>query len=42
MKGTDRLILLALPLLALAIGFWMLVLAPKGKEAGAFAEAHGN
>lgn len=29
MKGSDRAILLALPLLALAIGFYLLVLAPK-------------
>ena len=33
MKGSDRMILLALPLLALAIGFWLLVLSPKQKEA---------
>ncbi|MEO7198001.1 MAG: hypothetical protein ABIZ50_05960, partial [Solirubrobacterales bacterium] len=33
MKGTDRLILVVLPMVALAIGFWLLVLAPKGKEA---------
>ena len=34
MKRTDRTILLALPLLALAIGFYMLVLAPKRNDAG--------
>ncbi len=34
MKRTDRTILLAIPLLALAIGFYMLVLAPKRNEAG--------
>ena len=34
MKGTDRTILFALPLIALAIGFYLLVLSPKQKEAG--------
>ena len=34
MKGSERSILVALPLIALAIAFWMLVLAPKQKEAG--------
>ena len=34
MRGADRTILLALPLLALAIGFYLLVLAPKQREAG--------
>jgi hypothetical protein len=33
-KGTDRTILFALPLIALAIGFYLLVLSPKQKEAG--------
>lgn len=33
MKGADRLILVALPLLAVAIGFWLLVLGPKRGEA---------
>jgi len=31
-KGADRTILLALPLLALAIGFYMLVISPKQSE----------
>ncbi len=34
MKGTDRLILMIVPMVALAVGFWILVLAPKVKEAG--------
>lgn len=34
MKGTDRTILLVLPLAALAIAFWLLVIAPKQKEIG--------
>lgn len=34
MKGADRIILVALPLVALAVGFWFLVLAPKSREAG--------
>jgi hypothetical protein len=34
MKGTDRTILVILPLIALAIGFYLLVLAPKQREAG--------
>ncbi len=34
MKGTDRTILFALPLIALAIGFYLLVLSPKQNEAG--------
>ena len=34
MKSTDRTILFALPLIALAIGFYLLVLSPKQKEAG--------
>jgi hypothetical protein len=33
MKRTDRTIVLALPLLALAIGFYMLVIAPKRNDA---------
>lgn len=38
MKGTDRMILVALPLVALAIGFWLLVLGPKQREAGDLGE----
>ena len=34
MKGSERIILVALPLIALAVGFWLLVLAPKQKQAG--------
>jgi len=34
MKGTDRIILVALPLLALLVGFWMLVIGPKRGDAG--------
>ena len=34
MKASDRTILVILPLIALAIGFYLLVLAPKQKEAG--------
>jgi hypothetical protein len=34
MKGSDRTILFVLPLIALAIGFYLLVLAPKQREAG--------
>ena len=34
MKGNERIILVALPLIALAVGFWLLILAPKQKEAG--------
>jgi hypothetical protein len=33
-KGSERIILVALPLIALAVGFWLLILAPKQKEAG--------
>lgn len=33
-KGSDRMLLLVLPLIAVVIGFWMLVLAPKSNEAG--------
>ena len=33
MKGTDRIILVVLPIVALAVGFWLLVLSPKMKEA---------
>lgn len=33
MKRSDRLIVLVVPMLALAIGFWLLVLSPKQKEA---------
>jgi preprotein translocase subunit YajC len=33
-KGSERIILVALPLIALAVGFWLLVLAPKQKQAG--------
>lgn len=33
MKRSDRLIVLVVPVLALAIGFWLLVLSPKQKEA---------
>lgn len=32
MKGADRAILLVLPLLALGIGFYMLVISPKQAE----------
>lgn len=38
MKRSDRVILLALPLLAVAIGFWLLVLSPKQKEAADLQE----
>ena len=34
MKSSDRAILIVLPLIALAIGFYLLVLAPKQREAG--------
>jgi hypothetical protein len=34
MKSTDRLILLALPVLAVIIGFYVLVLSPKASDAG--------
>jgi hypothetical protein len=34
MRGTDRLILVALPLFALVVGFYLLVVSPKQKEAG--------
>lgn len=34
MKGSDRTILVVLPLIALAIGFYLLVLSPKQHEAG--------
>lgn len=34
MRGTDRTILIVLPLIALAIGFYLLVLSPKQHEAG--------
>ena len=34
MKSSDRTILIVLPLIALAIGFYLLVLAPKQREAG--------
>jgi hypothetical protein len=34
MRGADRLIVIALPLVAVAVGFWLLVLAPKQREAG--------
>jgi hypothetical protein len=34
MRGADRIILVVLPLIALAAGFWFLVLSPKQKEAG--------
>jgi len=33
-KSSDRTILIVLPLIALAIGFYLLVLAPKQREAG--------
>ena len=33
MKRSDRLILVAVPLVALAVGFWLLVLGPKREEA---------
>jgi len=33
MKGSDRLILLVIPMVVLAIGFWLLVLSPKQREA---------
>lgn len=33
MKASDRMILLALPLLALVVAFWVLVLSPKREEA---------
>ena len=32
MKGSDRMILVALPLVALAVGFWLLVIGPKRSE----------
>ena len=32
MKASDRLVLIALPLAALAIGFWLLVIGPKRSE----------
>lgn len=38
MKGTDRTILVALPIIALAVGFWLLVLSPKTKEASELGE----
>ena len=34
MKSSDRTILIVLPLIALAIGFYLLMLAPKQREAG--------
>jgi hypothetical protein len=34
MRGSDRTILFVLPVIALAIGFYLLVLAPKQREAG--------
>jgi hypothetical protein len=34
MRGTDRLILVALPLFALVVGFYLLVVSPKQGEAG--------
>lgn len=34
MKGSDRTILLILPLIALAVGFYLLVLSPKQQQAG--------
>jgi Tfp pilus assembly protein PilO len=33
MKGSDRTVLIAIPIVALIIGFWMLVLSPKREEA---------
>lgn len=39
MKGAERIILVALPLLAVVIGFWMLVLAPKQREASELQES---
>lgn len=38
MKGADRIILVVLPLIAIAIGFWMFVLAPKQREANELQE----
>lgn len=32
MRGTDRAVLFVIPLIALAIGFWVLVLGPKREE----------
>ncbi len=34
MRGSDRTILIALPILALLVGLWLLVLGPKRTEAG--------
>lgn len=34
MKSTDRLILVAIPLIAIVIGVWVLLIAPKKSEAG--------
>lgn len=34
MRGTDRLIMVALPLFALVVGFYLLVVSPKQGEAG--------
>lgn len=42
MKGTDRTILLVLPVLALAIGFWLLVLGPKRAEVSKLDEQIGT
>lgn len=42
MKSSDRTILVALPLLALAVGFWLLVLGPKQREAGDLGERADN
>ncbi len=38
MKSTDRLVLLALPTVALVAAFWFLVLAPKREEAAKLGE----
>lgn len=42
MKSTDRLILVAVPLVALAIGVWMLLIAPKKNEAGELKDQIGT
>ena len=42
MRGNDRLILVVLPLLVLAVGFWVLVLGPKQKEASELQDKVGT
>ena len=34
MKGSDRTILLVLPLIALVVGFYLLAISPKQKQIG--------